>query len=149
MVSMVVFVVVYATFETKKTRELQIENYEDTTITMGLVTENYLEGEQRICNVWASYINSKNMTIDEAASFISESHVLKKASAHIIDPVTFTGKSTRDADGNINICDVSYKNFKFLNDLSWIHEGIDTISVSSSFPNPVSKDSEASIAFAN
>ena len=149
MVSMVVFVVLYATFETRNTRKLQIENYEDTTNTMGLVTENYLEGEQRICNVWASYINSKNMTIDEAASFISESHVLKKASAHIIDPITFAGKSTRNADGDIDICDVSYKDFKFLKDLSWIHEGVDVISVSSSFPNPISKDSEVSIAFAN
>ena len=53
MVSMVVFVVLYATFETKKTRQTQIEHYEDTTVTMGLVTENYLEGEQRICNVSA------------------------------------------------------------------------------------------------
>ena len=42
MVSMVVFVVIYATTETKKTRENQITHYEDTTITMGLVTENYL-----------------------------------------------------------------------------------------------------------
>ncbi len=149
MVSMVVFVVLYATFETKKTRQTQIEHYEDTTITMGLVTENYLEGEQRICNVWASYIESQHMTIDEAATFISKSHVLQNASAHIIDPVTFSGKSTRDKDGNINVCDVEYKNYKFLSDLSWIHEGDDTISVSSTFPNPGSKLSEDSIAFAN
>lgn len=39
---MVIFVVIYATTETKKTRENQITHYEDTTITMGLVTENYL-----------------------------------------------------------------------------------------------------------
>ena len=32
------------------------------------VTENYLEGEQRICDVWARYINSENMTIDEAVA---------------------------------------------------------------------------------
>ena len=149
MVSMVVFVVLYATFETRKTRQQQIEHYEDTTITMGLVTENYLEGEQRICNVWAGYINSKELTIEEATAFISDSHVLNKASAHIIDPVTFTGLSTRDANGETNICAVSYENFEFLNDLSWIHEGADSISVSSSFPNPVKKDSEDSIAFAN
>ncbi len=147
---MVVFVVLYATFETKKTRENQITNYEDTTITMGLVTENYLEGEQRICDVWAHYINKTgNMTIDEATNFISSSHVLLKASAHIIDPVTLSGKSTRDANGDTNVCDVSYKNYKFLDDLSWIHNEENTISVSSSFPNPISKDSEPSIAFAN
>lgn len=149
MVSMVVFVVLYATFETKKTRETQIEHYEDTTITMGLVTENYLEGEQRICDVWANYINTKDMTLDEAVSFIADSRVLKKASAHIIDPVTFSGKSTRYENGETNSCDVIYKNYEFLRDLSWIHDGSDTISVSSSFPNPVSKNSEESIAFAN
>ena len=53
MVSMVVFVVVYATYEADKIKQTTIEHFENTTVTMEHVTENYLEGEQRICDVWA------------------------------------------------------------------------------------------------
>ena len=34
---------------------------------MEQVTENYLEGEQRVCDVWARYITNNNMTMEEAA----------------------------------------------------------------------------------
>lgn len=84
MVTMLVFVAVYSALENKKTTRLQIEHFENTTITMEHVTENYLEGEQRLCDVWAHYINSQSMTIEEAASFIRISHVLPNASAHLV-----------------------------------------------------------------
>ena len=70
-------------YENRNTIQRQIEHFENTTITMERVTENYLEGEQRICDVWARYINSRDMTIEEAVSFIQISHVLPSASAHI------------------------------------------------------------------
>ena len=94
MISMLVFVSVYSGFESQKAAELQIEHFENTTITMEHVTENYLEGEQRVCDVWAHYINSENMTIEEAADFIRISHVLPNASAHIVYADTLTGLST-------------------------------------------------------
>ena len=147
MISMVVFVVLYATFETKKTTQTQIEHFENTTTSMEHVTENYLEGEQRICDVWARYINSENMTIEEAASFISISHVLKNASAHIIYPDTLNGKSTRNKNGEAEVCDVSYENENLFEDLSWIHEIGTSINVSHSYKNPI--NNEQCIAFSN
>ncbi len=147
MVSMVVFVVIYATFESKKTKQTQIEHFENTTITMEHVTENYFEGEQRICDVWATHINSQGMTIDEATSFICTSHVLQKASAHIIYQDTLAGKSTRDAKDNIIISDVSYKGYDLVNDLSWIQNAPESINVSRVFQNPI--NSEDTIAFAH
>jgi hypothetical protein len=30
---------------------------------MERVTANYLEGEQRICDVWAQYINARKLTV--------------------------------------------------------------------------------------
>ena len=83
-VAMLTFVVLYSSFEHRDTTQRQIEHFENTTVTMEHVTENYLEGEQRICDVWARYINSKEMTMEEAVSFISISHVLPNASAHIV-----------------------------------------------------------------
>jgi len=84
MIAMLTFVVLYSNFENRETSQRQIEHFENTTITMEHVTQNYLEGEQRICDVWARYINSEDMTIEEAVSFIRVSYVLPNASAHIV-----------------------------------------------------------------
>ncbi|MBR4201574.1 MAG: hypothetical protein IKQ91_09955, partial [Oscillospiraceae bacterium] len=70
MIAMLIFVVLNSNLQSKETAQRQIEHFENTTIAMERVTENYLEGEQRICDVWARYINSRDMTIEEAVSFI-------------------------------------------------------------------------------
>ena len=62
------FVVFYTGFSGRESYRRQIDNFENTTVTMEKVTANYLEGEQRICDVWARYINNSNMTIDEAVA---------------------------------------------------------------------------------
>ena len=147
MASMLVFVFVYSSVESKNTTKTQIEHFENTTITMEHVTENYLEGEQRLCDVWAHYINSENMTIVEAADFIRISHVLPNASAHLIYLDTFTGLSTRTKTGVAENTEVSYKGIDLLNDVSWIHETGTSISVSRAYTNPVNGDQ--SIAFCN
>ena len=91
MLAMLTFVVVYSVVESNNETRRHIEHYESSTVTMEHVTENYLEGEQRICDVWAHYINSEDMTIDDADAFISISHVLPTASAHLIYKDTLTG----------------------------------------------------------
>ncbi|MCR5847267.1 MAG: hypothetical protein K6G75_04040 [Lachnospiraceae bacterium] len=80
----------------------------NTTVTMEQVTENYLEGEQRICDVWARYINNKTMTMEEAAEYIRSSHVLSNTSGHLIFADTLTGLSTRPKQGTDTDYDVSY-----------------------------------------
>lgn len=148
MVSMIVFVVLYSTFETKATTERQVEHFENTTITMEHVTENYLEGEQRICDVWTHYINSENMTMEEAISFIRVSHVLPNASAHIVyDDGNFVGLSTKPKQGTTNDFAVSYKNIGILNNADWISEIGESINVSRAYTNPI--NGEQSIAFCN
>ena len=66
--AILIFVVFYSRYENQDLYRRQIENFENTTVTMERVTENYLEGEQRICDVWAQYICSQHMTLEEAAS---------------------------------------------------------------------------------
>ena len=147
MVAMIVFVFVYSSVSQKKTTQLQIEHFENTTITMEHITENYLEGEQRVCDVWAHYINSENMTIDEAVSFIRISHVLPNASAHIVYADTLQGLSTRDKTGATVNTSVSYSNIDLLKDTSWINPTGTSISVSRAYTNPI--NAEQSIAFCN
>lgn len=146
-VSMLVFVVIYSTSEYKKTTKLQIEHFENTTITMEHVTENYLEGEQRVCDVWAHYINSENLSVEEASSFIGISHVLPNASAHLVFLDSLTGLSTRSKTGETANTPVSYSGVGILSDTSWIHEIGKSISVSRAYTNPV--NGEQSIAFCN
>ena len=147
MSSVLVFVFVYSGIEAQKEIEIQIEHFENTTITMEHVTVNYLEGEQRICDVWAHYINSENMTIDDAISFIKVSHVLPDASAHIVYLDTLTGFSTRSRTGEIDTSPVAYNNIDFLKESSWINPVGETINISRAYTNPV--NGEQSIAFCN
>ena len=148
MMAMLIFVVLYSDFESKNSTKIQIEHFENTTVTMKHVTENYLEGEQRICDVWARYINSNDMTIDEAVLFIRISHVLKNASAHIVYRDTLTGLTTKARQEGSSDYSVSYARMELLSDVSWINAEIGkTINISRAYTNPV--NGQQSIAFCN
>ena len=120
MAGILVFVVLYSRFDSKDAYQRHIEHLENSTVTIEHVTENYLEGEQRICDVWARYINNKAMTMQEAVDFIRASHVLANTSAHLISLDTLTGLSTRPKQGTTDDYDISYKRVGLLEDVSWI-----------------------------
>ena len=145
MIAMLTFVVLYSDFENKDTTKRQIEHFENSTIAMEQVTENYLEGEQRICDVWARYINSNNLTMEEADSFIQISHVLQNASAHIVYLDTLKGLSTRPRKNDPDDYTVSYAQMDFLKDVSWISGIGESNNVSRAYTNPV--NGEQSLAF--
>ncbi|MCR5672531.1 MAG: hypothetical protein K6F87_02315 [Lachnospiraceae bacterium] len=111
------FVALYSGFYNRESYQRQIDNFENTTVTMEKVTENYLEGEQRICDIWARYIINRNMTLEEAAEFIRTSHVIANTSAHLIYLDTLTGLSTRPKQGTEDDYDVSYE--RITKDLSF------------------------------
>ena len=145
--AMLIFVVLYSRFESTDSYRRQVDHFEDTMITMENVTENYLEGEQQICDVWARYINSENMTMEEAAQFIRASHVLENASAHLISLDTLTGLSTRPKQGTEDDRAVSYKQIALLEDVDWINEIGKSINVTRAYTNPM--NGEQSLAFCN
>ncbi len=147
MIILLTFVVLYSNSESRKTTQRQIEHFENTTITMEHVTENYLEGEQRICDVWAHYINSTDMTIEDAVSFIRISHVLPNASAHIVYRDTLSGLSTRAKHKDSDDYSVTYARTGLLDDISWIHNTGESVNISRAYTNPV--NGEQSLAFCN
>lgn len=147
MIAILTFVAFYAVFDNRNSLKRQTEHFENTTIAMEHVTENYLEGEQRICDVWARYINSEDMTMAEAADFIRISHVLPNASAHLVYTDTKKGISTRALLGTEDKYDVSYSSMDFLDDISWISEIGESIYISRAYTNPM--NGEQSIAFCN
>lgn len=148
MIAMLTFVTLYSSSVSQANLRRQTEHFENTTITMEHVTQNYLEGEQRICDVWAHYINSTNMTMEEAISFIRTSHVLPNASAHIVDLETLTGVSTRAHNDTSDDYSVSYSRLNLLNDAGWINENLGaSINISRAYTNPI--NGEQSLAFCN
>lgn len=147
MVIILAFVAFHTVFTYRNTLKRQTEHFENTTIGMEHVTENYLEGEQRICDVWSRYINSESMSMEEAVDFIRISHVLKNASAHVVYLDTKRGMSTRPHLGTTDNYDVSYANMDFLDDTSWISEIGKSINISRAYTNPM--NGEQSIAFCN
>ena len=147
MAAILIFVVFYSRFESRDSYRRQIEHFENTTVTMEHVTENYLEGEQRICDVWARYISSKTMTMEEAADYIRSSHVLENTSAHLISLDTLTGLSTRPKLGTDDDFAVSYKQLNLLNDVDWVDEIGKSINITRAYTNPM--NGEQSLAFCN
>ena len=145
--AILIFVVLYSRFETTDSYRRQIEHFESTMVTMEKVTENYLEGEQQICDVWARYINSEHMTMEEAVSFIRASHVLENASAHLISLDTSTGLSTRPRQGTADDYAVSYKQIALLENVDWINETGESINITRAYTNPM--NGEQSLAFCN
>ena len=145
--AMLIFVVLYSRFENTDSYRRQIEHFESTLVTMEKVTENYLEGEQRICDVWARYINSEHMTMEEAVAFIRSSHVLENTSAHLISLDTSTGLSTRPKQGTANDYAVSYKQIALLKNVDWINEIGTSINITRAYTNPM--NGEQSLAFCN
>ncbi|MCR4776396.1 MAG: leucine-rich repeat domain-containing protein [Saccharofermentans sp.] len=112
---------------------------------MEKVTANYMEGEQRICDVWAHYIINSSMTMKEAADYIRTSHVLTNTSAHIIYLDTYTGLSTRSRQGTDAEYDVSYERVDLLKNMNWGDEIGDSIKITRAYTNPM--NGEQSLAF--
>ncbi len=147
MAAIVIFVVLYSGYESRDSYNRQIKHFEKTTVTMERVTENYLEGEQRICDVWAKYINSEDMTLNEAIEYIRASHVLENNSTHLISLDTLTGLSTRPKQGTSDDYAVSYERVDLLDDVSWIDDIGESINITRAFTNPM--NGEQSLAFCN
>jgi hypothetical protein len=145
--AILVFVVLYSNFENTASYRRQVEHFEKTMVTMENVTENYLLGEQQICDVWAHFINSQNMTMEEAAAFIRASHVLENASAHLISLGTLTGLSTRPKLGTTDDYAVSYQQISLLQNVGWIDEIGNSINITRAYTNPM--NGEQSLAFCN
>ena len=147
MAAILIFIVLYSRFESRDSYRRQIEHFEDKTVTMEHVTENYLEGEQRICDVWARYISNKDMTMEAAADYIRSSHVLENTSAHLISLDTLTGLSTRPKQGTADDYAVSYERLALLENVGWIDEIGKSINITRAYTNPM--NGEQSLAFCN
>ncbi len=147
MITILIFVILYSGFENRVSYQRQVENFENTTVTMERVTGNYLECEQRICDVWAKYINNSNMTMEEATGYIRSSNVLDNTSAHLITIDTLTGLSTHPRQGTTDDFAVSYDRLGLLDKTDRINDIGKSINITRAYTNPM--NGEQSLAFCN
>ena len=147
MSAILVFVALYSNYERKGNYRSQVDHFVNTTVAMEQVTGNYLEGEQGICDNWAQYINSRDLTLEEAAAYIRATHVKVDTSAHLIDIETLTGYSTRPRLNDAGDYEVSYERMDLIGDGSWIADVGKAINVTRTFTNPM--NGEQSLAFCN
>ena len=124
-----------------------MDHFVNATVAMEQVTGNYLEGEQGICDNWAQYIDSRDLTLEEAAAYIRATHVKTDTSAHLIDTKTLTGYSTRPRLNDAEDYDVSYERMELIGDGSWIADVGEAINVTRAYTNPM--NGEQSLAFCN
>ena len=147
MIAILFFVIVYSNVRGQQEYEYRVDSFEHTTVALERVTENYLEGEQGICDVWTHYINHAGLSLEEAADFVRHSHVHDNVSAHLVFADTKTGLSTRANPGNPEDFSVSYSRLNLLDQLSWIGEVGTQINLSRAYTNPL--NAEQVIAFCN
>ncbi len=141
------FVALFSNFERKENYRNQVEHFVNTTIAMERVTGNYLEGEQGICDNWAQYINSQDLTLEEAAAYVRATHADTTTSAHLIDMETLNGYSTQPKPNTEHDYEVSYQRIELLGDGAWIADLGTAINISRTYTNPLS--GEQSLAFCN
>ena len=120
MAAILVFVALYSNHEKKEHYQNQVEHFVNTTIAMERVTGNYMVGEQGICDNWAKYINSRDLTLEEATDYVRATHVSESTSAHLIDAESLKGYSTRPRPNTEDGYEVSYERMDLFGDGAWI-----------------------------
>lgn len=120
MAAILAFVALYSNHEKKEHYQNQVEHFVNTTIAMERVTGNYMVGEQGICDNWAKYINSRDLTLEEATDYVRATHVSESTSAHLIDAESLKGYSTRPRPNTEDGYEVSYERVDLSGDGAWI-----------------------------
>ena len=140
-VLMILFLIaLYIRIEQKNNLSSQTEAFGNMTVAMENMTTNYLVGEQQVCNSWANYINSKDMTAEEAIAFVRDSISAPEVMAHILftEDQQLRGLSTVARSSDAGDYSVSYSNISTFN--SGFYELLgnnSSVSVTRAYTNPV------------
>ena len=143
-----IYIFGYSRNERQKSLKNEIETFLEMTVAMERVTANYLETEQGICDAWARYINSVDMSIEEAIAFVAASQkpeimvqilFIDEPEVHGLSTV---GKTTDPDDHN-----VSFMAFDLIKNYKELTPPGERINMTRAYTNPV--NGVQSIAFCN
>ena len=143
----ILFVALYAARVQRETVKTGIANFENLTGTMGHAAVNYLRSEQLICNTWASFISTGDMSLKEAYERLKRlSSVRTGVTIHLIydDGGSVHGYSTQANVNSPSDHTVSYDGLDLFKTRNGIISG-GTPNVTKAYINPI--NGEESIAF--
>lgn len=107
---------IYSDHIREEKTQMEVDAFCSTIEGMKQVSARYLEMEKGYATNWADYIESQNMTMDEALEYIKESNSQKDRYAHIVDMDTYEAHSTYEKNGDNSVhC---YEEFKSVGTLT-------------------------------
>ena len=143
-----IYVFTYSRHERKKALDNEIETFLEMTVAMEHVTANYLETEQGICDAWARYINSEDMTIEQAISFVKASQKPDiMVQILFVDQPVVSGLSTAAKTKDPSDFTVTFWTFDLIRDYTSLKAPGEKINMTRSYTNPI--NGAQSIAFCN
>lgn len=106
--------VLYSNVVNIQKNAMRIDAFTTTVESMKQVSENYFNTEQGYVNDWKAYIESQQMTEDEALDYLRTANSQPDRTAHIVDMQDLTARSTLNngKDGEWVHC---YEEFKEVN----------------------------------
>ncbi len=144
----IIYVFLYSRNERQTVLKNEVDTFLEMTVAMERVTANYLETEQGICDAWARYINSEDMTIEEAISFVKASQKPEiMVQILFVDRGEVSGLSTVGKMRNPYDYTVSFMTFDLIDNYDSLGPPGERINMTRAYANPV--NGIRSIAFCN
>ncbi|SEL86387.1 Signal transduction histidine kinase [Butyrivibrio sp. ob235] len=148
------FIIRYANAKAEESNKNEIIAFEKMTVTTNQIITNYLEDEQRLCDVWANYINRSAedgapMTAEDAVSYIRKAKISSEIEGHLIflDSPRREGLSTTPTVSDPSDYSVTYKNINIFDNIESESDSNGTVSLTRAYTNPM--NGVQSIAFLN
>ena len=143
-----VFVVVYAARERRENADAQIQTFENLTLAMERVTGNFLEQEQKICDAWANFLGSEDLSMEQAAARLRSLRTQEGVMIHLLyaDEEDCSGLSTV-ASGRDGTYSISYAGLALFKPWAEIGQPGASVNLTRTYTNPI--NGAQSIAFYN
>ena len=94
MTAAILFAAIYSTRARHAQEQLALEAFQSTVESMKQVSANYLDAERKCAQDWAAYIESQDMSEDEALAYIRAANTQADRGANIVDMETYTARSS-------------------------------------------------------
>ena len=142
------YVLSYSRSQQKNLTTAKIEEFLSMTVAMEQVTANYMETEQGICDAWARYINTEDMTIQEAIDFAAASQKPEiMVQIVFVDEPVVSGLSTVGRGSDPDDHSISFMHFDLIGNYDQLPPVGAGINITRSYINPI--NGVQSIAFCN
>ena len=149
-------VMLYSNGNIARYRSSSLSAIENNVRGLQEVAYTYMLGEQNVCDSWASYINSSDMTMEEAIEFVRASCSDDRISARVVWADTYQGLSTVPKAGTEDVYEVAYQNnvnsanseytYSNLDALTGIDFSIEPVHITISYTDPMSGSRVVSFA---